>query len=65
MKTAMLVAFVALLAVSVSAQSEPSRSGENNLYSLALKVSILQMEKEWGHIDDGVRGEEIRTDILT
>jgi len=36
--------------------------GENNLYFLALKTSILQMEKEWGHIDDSVRGEDIRTD---
>ena len=62
MKTVLLVAFVALVAVSVSAQSEPSKNAENNLYSLALKTSILQMEKDWGHIDDSVRGEEIRTD---
>jgi hypothetical protein len=62
MKTALLVAFVALIAVSVSAQSEPSKNVENNLYSLALKTSILQMEKDWGHIDDSARSEEIRTD---
>jgi len=62
MKTALLVAFVALIAVSVSAQSEPSKNAENNLYSLALKTSILQMEKDWGHIDDSARTEEIRTD---
>src|SRR5438270_1157972 len=62
MKTVLLVAFVALVAVSVSAQSEPSKNAENNLYSLALKTSILQMEKDWGHIDDSVLGENIRTD---
>ncbi len=62
MKTVLLVAFVALIAVSVSAQSEPSKNAENNLYSLALKTSILQMEKDWGHIDDSVLGQEIRTD---
>ena len=62
MKIALLVAFLAFNAVSVSAQSEPSKNAENNLYSVALKTSILQMEKDWGHIDDSVRGEEIRTD---
>jgi len=62
MKTALLVAFVTLIAVSASAQSEPSKNAENNLYSLALKASILQMEKDWGQIDGSVRGEEIRTD---
>ena len=62
MKTALLVAFVTLIAVSVSVQSELSKNAENNLYSLALKASILQMEKDWGQIDGSVRGEEIRTD---
>jgi len=62
MKTVLLVAFVAPIAVSVSAQSESSKDAENNLYSLALKTSILQMEKDWGHIDDSVSGEKIRTD---
>src|SRR4051794_2290546 len=63
MKTVPLLAFVALIAVSVSAQSEPSKSAENNLYSLALKTSIVRMEKDWGHIDDSVHGEQIRTDF--
>jgi hypothetical protein len=62
MKTVLLAAFVALIAVSVSAQSEPPKNVENSLYSLALKTSILQMEKDWGHIDDSLRGEQIRTD---
>jgi len=62
MKTALLVAFVALTVVSVPAQSEPPKNFENNLYALALKTSILQMEKDWGHIDDSGRSEEIRTD---
>src|SRR5437868_9621865 len=62
MKTVLLAAFVALIAVSISAQSEPSKNFENNLYSVALKTSILQMEKDWGHIDDSLHGEQIRTD---
>jgi len=62
MKTVLLAAFAALIAASVSAQSEPSKNVENNLYSLALKASILQMEKDWRHIDDSLRGEQIRTD---
>ncbi|HLV88816.1 MAG TPA: hypothetical protein VKV39_17655 [Candidatus Sulfotelmatobacter sp.] len=35
---------------------------ENNLYWLALKTSIFQMEKDWGHSDDSLRGKQIRTD---
>ena len=62
MKTVLLAAFLAIVAASVSAQSEPSKSAENNLYSLALRTSILRMEKDWGHIDDSVLGEQIRTD---
>jgi hypothetical protein len=62
MKTVIRGAFVALIAVSVSAQSEPTKNVENSLYSLALKSSILQMEKDWGQTDDSLRGERIRTD---
>jgi len=62
MKTVLPVAFVFLIAVFVSAQSEPSKNTEYNLYSLALKTSILQMDKDYGHIDDSVLGEQVRTD---
>jgi len=63
MKTVPLAAFIALITAFVSAQSKPSeKQNENNLYSIALKASILQMEKSWGHIDDSVAGEDIRTD---
>jgi len=41
---------------------ETISSVENNLYSMALKTSILQMEKEYGHMDDSVLGENMRTD---
>ncbi|MGA7560699.1 MAG: hypothetical protein WBW12_17405 [Terriglobales bacterium] len=41
---------MALMGLSASAQANPSGTNDNNLYSLALKASILQMEKEWGHL---------------
>jgi hypothetical protein len=62
MKTVLSVAFVIFIAASVSAQSKPPRDAENNLYSVALKTSILKMEKDWGHIDDSTLGENMRTD---
>jgi hypothetical protein len=62
MKTFLLAACVAFIAVSGSSQSNQSQPSDNDLYSLALKTSILQMEKEWGQIDDSVMGEQIRTD---
>ena len=34
----------------------------DNLYSLALQASILQMEKEWGHLGHGALEEGIPTD---
>jgi hypothetical protein len=62
MKTVLLVTGVAFIGISVAAQSKPSQKAENNLYSLALTTSILQMERDWGHIDDSVQGENVRTD---
>ena len=62
MKTVLLAACIAFIMISISALSNSPQANDNNLYSPALKTSILQMEKEWGHIDDSVRGEEIRTD---
>jgi hypothetical protein len=62
MKTILLAACVTFVTVSISAQSNQSRPNDNNLYSLALKTSILQMEKEYGQSDDSVMGERMRTD---
>lgn len=62
MKTALLAAWVAFGSVSLSAQSNQSPANDNNLYSLALKTSILQMEKDYGQSDDSVMGERMRTD---
>ena len=62
MKTVLLAAYVTFVAVSISAQSNQSRPNDNNLYSLALKTSSIQMEKEYGQIDDSVMGERMRTD---
>src|SRR5437868_1117727 len=62
MKTVLLAACIAFIMISISALSNSPQANDNNLYSLALKTSILQMEKDWGHIDDSVGGENIRTD---
>jgi hypothetical protein len=62
MKNVPLLACIAFITISVSAQSRLSQRSENDLYSIALKTSILQMEKEWGQIDDTVLGTRIRTD---
>lgn len=35
---------------------------KDNLYSVALFASVSEMEKSWGHIDDGDGGRGIRTD---
>jgi hypothetical protein len=62
MRTVQLAAVLVLVTVFVPAQSKQSETHEDNLYALALKTSILQMEKEYGHIDDTVLGERTRTD---
>jgi hypothetical protein len=62
MKTVLLVACVAFITIPVSAQSKPSEKEETSLYWLALKTSILQTEKDAGHIDDSILGERTRTD---
>lgn len=62
MRTVQLAAFMALVTVLAAAQSNQSETHEANLYAPALKTSILQMEKEYGHIDDTVLGERTRTD---
>ena len=62
MRTVQLAALIVLVTVFAAAQSNQSETHEDNLYALALKTSILQMEKEYGHIDDTVLGERTRTD---
>ena len=62
MRTVLLTATIALITVVVHAQSNQSGSNEDSLYSLALKTSILKMEKDYGQIDDTVMGERTRTD---
>lgn len=43
-----IVTFV--LTAHVAIAQTPSASAKDDLYSLALQASILQMEKEWGHL---------------
>ena len=62
MRTLMLAASLALTTPFVPAQSNPSQTAGDNLYALALKTSIVQMEKEWGYIDDSALGQGMRTD---
>ena len=60
MRTVLLPAVLQFNTAFVYAQSGPAETSETNLYSVALKTSILQMEKTWGHIDDSFSG--VRTD---
>jgi hypothetical protein len=62
MRTVQLAAVIVLVTVFAPAQSNQSETHADNLYALALKTTILQMEKEYGHIDDTVLGERTRTD---
>ena len=62
MRTARLTTFITFITILVAAQPRQSRANDDNLCSLALKTSILQMEKDYGQIDDTVLGERIRTD---
>ena len=54
-----MAAFMAFIEVSAPAQSNSSQANDDNLYSLALKASILQMEKEWGHLGHGAYEDKI------
>ena len=60
MRTILLAALVGFTSIYSSAQSSPSDSNDNNLYSIALKASILQMDKEWGHLGHSALDDEIR-----
>jgi hypothetical protein len=61
MKTLAAVWCMALMTVTVPAQTPSSQAADRNIYSVALKASILQMEKEYGHMNDSVPGESVRT----
>ena len=52
MRTILLAAFLSVVTPTMSGQSNSVQASEDNLYSLALKTSILQMEKDWGHIEN-------------
>jgi hypothetical protein len=43
-------------------QEKGAAAEEENLYSKALAASIAEMEKSFGHTDDSVAGNRIRTD---
>lgn len=43
-------------------QESPISAKKDSLYSVALFASLSEMEKSWGHIDDGDGGSRIRTD---
>ena len=62
MRAVKLAAVIVLFTVFPPAQSANSERHNDNLYSLALKASILQMEKEYGKVDDTVLGERTQTD---
>jgi hypothetical protein len=63
MKSVLLAAYLAIVPTLLLAQSsEPSSSPKDDLYSLALQASIMEMEKQWGYIDDSFGGGRIRTD---
>lgn len=61
MKTVPVAVFALFITIFALAQSDRSET-EDNLYSIALKASILQMEKDYGKMDDTVLGERVRTD---
>lgn len=50
-----------LLSDRTDAQSDNAHGKENDLYAMALVASISEMQKQWGHIDDGF-GNRMRTD---
>jgi hypothetical protein len=62
MKSIQLAAAIILTSVFAPAQSNQSETHWDSLYAVALKASILQMEKEYGHMDDTVLVERTLTD---
>lgn len=63
MKRSIAPVFVVLFcALSVLPTGGQITATKDNLYSVALFVSISEMEKSWGHIDDSDGGSRILTD---
>lgn len=61
-RSALIVLVALLRGFLVPAQEGGPPGKQENLYSLALAASVIQMEKEWGYIDDGNHGSRMRTD---
>ena len=61
-KRSIVLILILLLCLSSAFPQESTSPKEDNLYSVALFTSVAEMEKEWGYIDDGDRGNRIRTD---
>jgi hypothetical protein len=55
-----IVGFVISAHTAISQTASPP--AKDNLYSLALQASILQMEREWGHLGHSTLEEGIPTD---
>jgi len=51
-----------IFALSAIPQEGGTPAKEQNLYSVALFASIVEMEKSWGYIDDNNGGSGVRTD---
>lgn len=59
MRTTLLTALMVFTAIYVSTQSRLPESNDDNLYFIALRASVLQMDKEWGHLAHGALEDEI------
>jgi hypothetical protein len=57
---------LAIIIFAISTRTATSQAAtvpaKDNLYSLALQASILQMEKEWGHLGHSALDEGVPTD---
>ncbi len=63
-KRSIVLSFILLLcAITGFPQKSQIPAKKDNLYSVALFASLSEMEKSWGHIDDGDGGSTIRTDF--
>ena len=59
------LAFVILslsFALLLYPQEKSAPAKEENLYFKALQASLVEMNKEWGYIDDSDGGSQVRTD---
>ena len=56
-----IIFLIPMLWVAPTSSQDTSES-KDRLYSMALVAGVDQMQKQWGYIDDGDRGNKIRTD---